>query len=70
MLILFFANNREMTCRARRRWIWAALQPSASKNCGHIRKAQIEPSPEGFIEVNTDASFIFESGVASAGMVA
>jgi hypothetical protein len=49
MLILFFANNREMTYRARRRWIWTALQPSASKNCGHIRKAQIEPPLEGFI---------------------
>jgi hypothetical protein len=34
------------------------------------RKAQIEPPPEGFTEVNTDASFIFESGVASAGVVA
>jgi hypothetical protein len=70
MLILFFANNREMTYMARRSWIWAAIQPSTSKNYGHIRKAQIEPPPEGLIEVNTDASFIFESGVASAGVVA
>jgi hypothetical protein len=37
------------------------------------QEAQIAPAwkppPEGFIKINTDASFIPESGVGSAGMV-